>query len=411
MKLVENYNQNTDFDEKKGLDYRKIIIIFICSIIYSIILISFSDLSMWPRKDEINYEQMALGNPVPAPFKHRYLAPMIVGIFPETLHKIVWLSLTILSLALICILIYIYLTKKNYDEKICIFGIMVVMGSQVYQFYLGRWGLVDPLFFVFVMLLLIYFEDNNYIATIVILIIGFLIRPSIIIFLLPILLKSFFNKDKKFLLILSTTLTIFLCVILFRETPGFSMDNLIAELEYHQIYLENGIFNAIIRFFYLVCVNYTLYLYGVIVFCALIQFFKINLKDKFILLFLIGEILFLFTMVTDWYRMMFFLFPFMIELSMGLLNEMVISMKSRKKKVDLEISVVLIIWIIIAPLRWLFQPDILYFGLTYRHYIMIVLSLLGVYLFFIYIREMKRNTEKELKEILFANPSAKLLTK
>ena len=401
MNLVENHSQNTDLDGKKCLDYRKLIIIFICSIIYSVIIISFSDLSEWPRGDEGHYEEMALGNSVHAPFKYRYLAPMIVGIFPETLHRAVWLSLTILSLALICLLIYIYLTKKNYDEKICIFGIMTFMGSLVYQFSLSKFGLVDPLFFVFIMLLLIYFEDNNYTATIIILITGFLIRQSIIFFLPPLLLKSLFNKDKKFLLILTIIFTIFFGVILFREAPGFSMDKLIGELEYHGIYLENGIFNAVIRFFYLVCVNYTLYLYGVIVFCTLIQFFKIDLKDKFILLFLIGEILFLFTMVADWYRMMFFLFPFMIELSIGLLNEMFISMKDRNKKVELEILLVLIIWIIITPIRWLFQVD----------YIMIVLFVLGVYLFFIYIREMKRNTKKELREILFKNPSAKILTK
>ena len=397
---------NNDLDGKKGLDYRKIIIIFICSIIYSIIIISFSDLSEWPGGgDQIHYEEMALGISVHAPFKYRYLVPMIVGLFPETIHREVWLTLTILSLALICILIYIYLTKKNYDEKICIFGVMTFMGSFVYQYSLAEFGLVDPLFFVCIMVVLIYYEDHNYIITIIILIVGFLIRQSIIFILLLLLLKSLFYKDKVFLLILIIIFTFFIGVIIFRETPGFSMDILIIELEYHEIYLENGIFYAVISFIYLVCFNYSFILYGVIIFCALIQFFKLNLKDKFILLFLIGEILFLFTMVADWIRMMFFLFPFMIDLSMGLLNEMVISMKDRNKKTELEILVVLIIWMIITPIGWLIQVDHAVFILTLIgvHYG------LGVFLLFTYIREMKRNTKMELKEILFKNASAKLL--
>ncbi len=402
MRLEENPSRNNESHEKKGLDYRKIIIIFICSIIYSLIILSFSDLSKLPGGDEYYYEQMALGNSVHAPFKYRYLVPIIVGLFPEVLHRNVWLSLTVLSLSLICLLIYVYLKQKNFDEKICIFGIMVFMGSYVYQYHLLRYGLVDPLFFVFVVLLLIYFEDYNYIGTIIILIIGFLIRQSIILFLPPLLLKSFFNKDKRFIYILSIIFTIFVGVILFRESSGFSLDLLIQELEYHGIYLENGIINAVIRFFYLVFIKYTLFIYGIIVFCALLQFFKIELKDKFILLVLIGEILFLFTIVADWNRMMFLLFPLMIELGMGLLNEMFISMKNRNKKVDLEILLVLIIWIIITPLQWFLVIDYL---------MMIILFVLGIYFLFIYIREMKRNTNKELKEIIFKNPSAKILAK
>ena len=66
-------------------------------------------------------------------------------------------------------------------------------------------------------------------------------------------------------------------------------------------------------------------------------------------------------MVTDWNRMMFFLFPFMIDLGMGSLNEMFISLKNRKRKVEIEILVVLILWMVIAPIGWLLQVENVFF--------------------------------------------------
>jgi hypothetical protein len=207
------------------------------------------------------------------------------------------------------------------------------------------------------MIILNTFENENYILTVINIVICFFVKEAVIIFLPFFILKSYFNKNLKIAFIFAIELIVLGIILHTRGSYGFSMRQFSGELVYHGIFIDNGLISALFNFLYLVGINYTFYLYGVIIFAAFIGFLKIDWKEKLLILMLSGEVLSLFPKVADWDRMMFLLFPFIIDLGMKVLNQIKSVENINKKIYDYMSGFILFVWLIIYPLILLFGKD------------------------------------------------------
>lgn len=313
----------------KKSDSLKYLFFFILNILYSIIILFFSDFQ-WPYSpDSYNYAAMARGEPVEVPFKYRIIIPLLVGLFPVFIHKFVFLSITIICLSLCSIYILKYLQTYNILNEIVYFGFLFFMISRFYLYHLLNFGLIDPAFFLIFIMILYHSRKNNTTISLFLLIIGFFIKETIIFVIPIIMLELYFKGNKKHILVFVITIMIFGIILYLRESSYSNLttiDGLINQLQnqldYHGLKSEYGIIFNFMKFCYIYFINYFFNSYGLISFFILLGFFKIRHKNQiwFAIIFIL-EIIIASFLAVDWFRMMWLPIAFFIYLGLIPLDE------------------------------------------------------------------------------------------
>ncbi len=378
--------------------------IIIINIIYSSILFLVNGIE-WPNSLDANiYANMVEHIDVEPPFKYRYVVPFIVSLFPKDYHKYVFLTITISSLVLICLILYLYLERNNINSFLSLVGVFFFMGSWIYNIYIINFGLIDPLFLVFLILILYLLTFNTENFKIIFLItlafiIGFFIKESIF-FLTPIvMLEAVFKKNKSLFLSVLGVFIFFIVSMLMRETIYNSIPELaIFIFKWNGVNLEGGIIQIIIDITYLV-LNGIILQFGLLIFCSVIGFFKSDLRKKLKIIILLLEVSFGFLIATDWWRLISIIFPFIILFGLKPFDDL-IKMRLFKGKKDYFLLVLsIIIWMIIGPI-WRYSKIIDPYSSILK-FITIISVFLGTILFTYYILILKKRSELSYRKILF----------
>lgn len=374
---------------------KDLIILFFINLIYSsIILISF-DL-VWPLwRDAENYASMAKGLEADPPFKYRIIVPTFVGLFPDSYHKWVFLTVTVFSLAFSDVLLFRFLQLSGYKRVSCFFGSFVWMGSWGYGYHLYNFGLIDPVFFVCIVLLFNFLKDEKYFSALISLFIGFFIKEAMFIFIPIILIVTLFAKKKE-VFILTILISVLLAIIIKKYYLYFNrpiISTIIWYLEYHDIFIEDGLLLAIIKATYLIVIIIPINIYGIIIFTAVIGFFKTDIQNKLIFTLLCLVVLIMF--FNSDFRMHFVIFPILIMLGIKPINELAEANVFEDKRILLVFSILLLIWVVLIPTN--LTPVNWFFSL--KHTTLVFFNI-GIVLASLYLLIIKKITKLELKDIM-----------
>ncbi|MFX0205065.1 MAG: hypothetical protein ACFFDT_03700 [Candidatus Hodarchaeota archaeon] len=331
---------------------KDLIILFLINLIYSSIILIGSDLD-WPiYRDAKNYANMAKGLEADSPYKYRILVPSFVGLFPDNYHKWVFLTITVLSLAISDILLFRFLQSSGYKRVSCYFGSFVWMGSWGYFYHLHNFGLVDPVYLVCLILLFNFLNAEKYFSALISLLIGFFIKEAMFFFIPIIIVAALFGQKKGFA-ILTMLISILLAIIIktnFSYYERSLTSFIIMKFADNAIYyLEEGLLITIVKFTYVNALIYSISIYGIILFAAVIGFFKTDIQNKLIFTLLCLAVLVMDLIAADWDRLMFALFPILIMLGIKPINELVEANVFEDKKILLVFSILLLIWVVLIP--------------------------------------------------------------
>ncbi len=378
-------------------------LIFLIHLIFIFLLILILGLS--ESSDSHHYYLLAQNKNAGKPFHNRILIPFIVSFFPIEFHKWVFDIIIIISMASISVIIFLFLESHEYKFETCLFGLIIYMGSFFFQLNSLAMGQVDAPFFLCIMLLLLFVNKEKTSYSALMFIIAFFIKETALFFIPIILIESFFKKKK---ILFSTIIIISIPIIfiyLYRNPgSGVSFEFFIQLLNYHNIFLEQGIFLAFLKFVILI-IGYALYIFGIIFFFVLFGFLKTNNKDKLKFLILCIEVLLTFFLAYDWSRMMFLLFPLVIVLGSKPFDELMIRNAFKNRNMLLILILISFIWIIIYSITWIFYD--LFYDSSLK---IIVYFLISLPLPLIYLIYMKKNTDLSIISIISKEIEITLLT-
>jgi hypothetical protein len=336
--------------------------IVLLNIGYFFAILSQSRLS-WPLfGDAVSYEEMARGISVDTPFTYRIIIPWIVSLFPTSIHQWVFLAITLISLVLSTILLFEYIQLKGARIEVAYLGVIVFMGSNVFQYHLLNFGLVDSAFLCLVITFLYLLELGKSQWTIPIIFIGFFVKESFL-FLVPVLIvNELLKHDLRNTGLAILTGAILGVVTIIRQT-AYSIAEIIENIEYNGINLSSSVPTIIIGILVAITLR-ALWAYGIILFSALLGFFLSSKRDKIILILLLCAFAVMAMLATDWNRMMFLPFPLIVF--MGLLPFMSEYSSAKMQRVMFIVLPILAgIWFVLGPISWLYEIDdaLVLFGL------------------------------------------------
>jgi len=145
--------------------------------------------------------------------------------------------------------------------------------------------------------------------------------------------------------------------------------------ELNEIFIEEGLLLAIVKYTYFVAILIPINIYGIIIFTAIIGFFKTDIQNKLIFTLLCLAV-YIMTLSSD-FRMHFVLFPFLIMLGIKPINELVEANIFEDKRILLVFSILLLIWIVITPEN--FAPaNWVLIRLKYTYFLSFILGIIFV---------------------------------
>jgi len=291
------------------------IVIILFNLCYFSVILLISDLS-WPLFGDAHfYADMAQGIAVEAPFSYRIIIPWIVSLFPILLHQWVFLGITIGSLTITSVLLFDYIRLKGLSLSFSYLGVVIFMGSNVCEYHLLNFGLVDPVFLCLVISSLYLLERKKSIWVLPLLIVGFFVKESLLFVVPIVVVDAIINRDRV-PAILATLIGAALSLITLLRPTGYTIAYIIENIEYNGINMSASIPIIIMQFVETIVLQ-ALWVYGIILFSAIVGFVFISRKDKLNLIILLGSSAIMALFATDWARMLFFPFPLIIL--MGLL--------------------------------------------------------------------------------------------
>ncbi len=382
--------------KKKILNKRPLILLVVFLINLAYILILYLLFPPVMPKDVLHYLQMAQKERVPLPFRNRILIPFIVSLFPIEFHLLLFNSISLISILLLSITLFLYLQSYQYELETCLFGVIIFMGSSLYQFSIYNLGLIDPPFLLAAVLSLLFVRKEKIGLSILTIILAYLTKEAIIFFIPLLLIGAAFKRNIKLLLALLFSLIVVITIYFYTNIAiGLSFNRFIYFLNYHNIYLEHGLFPAFIEFTVLI-IGYVLYLFGVGFFYFLFGFLKISNVERLKFIILCGAVVLTLFLAFDWQRMTFILFPMLVLLGSKPFNELAIKGALKEKTIIVVVIIISTIWLILYPcISYLFY-DIFYgTSLKIITYFFISLPLPIIYLIF-----MKKNTDFSLVYII-----------
>lgn len=330
------------------------ITILLLNMIYLAVILPQSSLD-WPGfGDMISYARMAEGLFVEIPFSYRIIVPWIVSFFPVFFHKWVFLGITIISLVLTSILLFDYIKLKGLSLELSYFGVVIFMGSNIFQYHLIGFGLVDPVYLCLVIATLLLLERKEPLWAIPLLVLGFFVKESFIFIVPVVVVDSIINRNwiaTFFSLVTGTVLGI----ITISRSVSYTFETVLENMTYNGINLSNSLPQIALQTIQVLILRAT-WVYGIILFSAVVGFIFLSRKDKLMLVILLAGTAVTIMFATDWNRMMFFPFPVIILI--GLLPFQDMARNTNMQGIMKPTSIVAAgLWFVLGPARWLFSID------------------------------------------------------